>query len=91
MRAGNATLNTIGGAVATLIAGTDSTLIAELYQENRVIVPLTRVPTHVAEAFIAVEDRRFYQHSGIDPRGILRALWDNVWAGGLRSGGSTIS
>jgi 1A family penicillin-binding protein len=54
-------------------------------------VDVHRLPPHVAQAFVAIEDRRFYQHSGIDPGGIVRALWQNVRAGGVRQGGSTIT
>lgn len=54
-------------------------------------VTLAEMPAHVPQAFIAIEDRRFRQHWGIDPRGILRAAWNNLWAGGVREGGSTIT
>ncbi len=54
-------------------------------------VTLAEMPAHVPQAFIAIEDRRFRQHWGIDPRGILRAAWHNLWAGGVRQGGSTIT
>jgi penicillin-binding protein 1A len=50
-----------------------------------------KLPRHVTGAFVAIEDRRFYSHWGIDPRGILRAAWHNVGAGGVREGGSTIT
>lgn len=46
---------------------------------------------HLAQAIIAIEDRRFYQHSGIDAWGILRAGWRNTQAGSTREGGSTIT
>jgi penicillin-binding protein 1A len=49
------------------------------------------LPPHLAQAIIAIEDRRFYQHSGVDIRGILRAGWRNSQAGGAREGGSTIT
>lgn len=49
------------------------------------------LPPHVPEAFIAIEDRRFYSHWGIDPRGIARAMWHNLRAGRAREGGSTIT
>src|SRR5205085_4197319 len=42
-------------------------------------------------AFIAIEDRRFYRHWGVDPRGIGRAMIANLRAGGVRQGGSTIT
>jgi penicillin-binding protein 1A len=54
-------------------------------------VAVDALPRHVPQAFIAIEDRRFYSHWGIDPRGIARALWRNLWAGGTREGGSTIT
>jgi penicillin-binding protein 1A len=49
------------------------------------------LPAHLAQAIIAIEDRRFYQHNGVDFRGILRAGWRNSQAGGTREGGSTIT
>jgi 1A family penicillin-binding protein len=49
------------------------------------------LPPHLAQAIIAIEDRRFYQHGGVDFRGILRAGWRNSQAGGAREGGSTIT
>ncbi|HEX7873162.1 MAG TPA: transglycosylase domain-containing protein [Sphingobium sp.] len=54
-------------------------------------VKIARLPEHVPQAFIAIEDRRFYSHWGIDPRGIARAFWQNLRAGGVRQGGSTIT
>jgi len=49
------------------------------------------LPPHLARAIVAIEDRRFYQHWGVDIRGILRAGWRNSQAGGTREGGSTIT
>ncbi|GAA3696235.1 transglycosylase domain-containing protein [Sphingomonas cynarae] len=54
-------------------------------------VDAAKLPAHVREAFMAIEDRRFYSHWGIDPRGIARAAWANVGSGGVRQGGSTIT
>ncbi|MFD1951332.1 transglycosylase domain-containing protein [Sphingomonas arantia] len=54
-------------------------------------VDVTKLPDHVGEAFMAIEDRRFRSHLGIDPQGIARAAWANVRAGGVREGGSTIT
>lgn len=54
-------------------------------------VDADKLPDHVTQAFLAIEDRRFYSHLGIDPRGIARAAWSNVGAGGVRQGGSTIT
>jgi len=49
------------------------------------------LPPHLAQAIVAIEDRRFYQHSGVDLRGILRAGWRNTQAGATREGASTIT
>ena len=54
-------------------------------------VDAARLPAHVTEAFIAIEDRRFYSHWGIDPRGILRALWHNSTSDQRSQGASTIT
>ncbi|MBA3677517.1 MAG: penicillin-binding protein [Sphingosinicella sp.] len=54
-------------------------------------VDVTRLPDHVAAAFIASEDRKFYNHSGVDPWGIMRAMVKNLVAGGVVEGGSTIT
>ncbi len=48
------------------------------------------MPDHVIEPFLAIEDRRFYSHWGIDPRGIARAFWSNLTTGRTQ-GGSTIT
>lgn len=54
-------------------------------------VVIAELPEHVPQAFLAIEDRRFYSHPGIDPLGIARAAWRNALAGGVREGGSTIT
>lgn len=70
----------------------NGTLIANIHSvENRVPVSLNKIPKNLQNAFIAVEDARFYQHSGIDPRGILRAVWSNLTNKGVAEGGSTIT
>jgi penicillin-binding protein 1A len=53
-------------------------------------VKVALLPVHVKQAFIAIEDRRFYSHWGIDPRGLVRAAWNNLGSGGTQ-GGSTIT
>jgi len=52
---------------------------------------LSEMPSYLPAAFIAMEDRRFYDHRGIDPRGLMRATWRNVRAGHWVAGGSTIT
>ncbi len=54
-------------------------------------VDAAKLPAHVTQAFMAIEDRRFRTHWGIDPRGIARAMWTNTVAGGVRQGASTIT
>ena len=54
-------------------------------------VSLATLPEHVPSAFLAIEDRRFYDHAGVDPWGILRAAARNAAAGEVREGGSTIT
>jgi penicillin-binding protein 1A len=52
---------------------------------------LEQMPDYVPAAFIAMEDRRFYSHNGIDIRGLVRAVWENFRAGHVVAGGSTIT
>ncbi|MBR1859745.1 MAG: transglycosylase domain-containing protein, partial [Selenomonadaceae bacterium] len=59
--------------------------------ENRLPVKIEAVPINLQQAFIAVEDNRFYEHKGIDPRGLLRAIWSNINDRGISEGGSTIT
>ncbi len=59
--------------------------------ENRDPVRLAQIPKDLQNAFVAVEDNRFYDHMGIDPRGILRAVWANITQNSIAEGGSTIT
>lgn len=74
----------------TLLAR-DSSVVSALSVVRRVNVPLARVPDHVRAAFIAVEDRRFHAHQGVDWRGVVRAGVSNLRAGSVREGASTIT
>lgn len=58
---------------------------------NRVYVPLEEMPQALRDAFVAIEDQRFYEHSGVDLRGMARALWHNAATGTLSQGASTIT
>jgi penicillin-binding protein 1A len=69
----------------------DGRFIARLTNVRRVNVPLSAVPPHVRAAFLATEDRRFYQHHGLDWHGFARAAVRNVGALGVREGFSTIT
>lgn len=69
-------------------------LLAELLGDpprRATFIPLEQIPKHVQQAIIASEDARFYEHFGVDLRGVLRAVTRNIMAGGLRQGGSTIT
>ena len=59
--------------------------------ENRLPVPISEVPKSLQNAFVATEDASFYSHHGIDPVGILRAVWVNIARSGVSEGGSTIT
>ncbi len=69
----------------------DGFLISEIGQHRRVLVTYEEVPGHVVEAFIAAEDRRFFEHPGIDYRGVLRAAFQWLTTGEVESGGSTLT
>lgn len=60
-------------------------------EENRLPVSLDQVPENLQHAFLAAEDIRFYDHHGIDPRGIMRAVFANITHNGIAQGGSTIT
>ncbi|MBT4429487.1 MAG: PBP1A family penicillin-binding protein [Nitrospinaceae bacterium] len=75
----------------TRVYAKDSRLISELFQERRVPIPLSRIPVQLRQAFLAIEDARFYKHPGVSTRDIFRAFWRNLRAGRLVQGGSTIT
>lgn len=67
------------------------TRVDQFYLERRIWVPRAELPDYVWQAFIASEDRRFFEHEGVDPQGIARALIVNLMGGGTSQGGSTIT
>lgn len=70
----------------------DGRLVTEIGLQRRTPVSIESLPPHVPQAFIAIEDRRFYQHRGLDWRGIARAVWGVVRERSLSgAGGSTIT
>lgn len=73
------------------ILAADGTLLAELAREHRAFAPIDEIPPRLAEAFVAIEDRRFFEHGGIDYRGLARAVVANLRSGGVVQGGSTIT
>jgi penicillin-binding protein 1A len=54
-------------------------------------VKVKDLPPHLVQAFLSIEDRRFYSHWGVDPRSFGRALWSNTFGSGMTQGGSTIT
>ncbi|SHN07586.1 penicillin-binding protein 1B [Pseudomonas punonensis] len=76
------------------VARLEPMLIGGLYpahQEDRVLIKLDQVPAYLVETLVAVEDRDFFDHFGVSPKGIARAIWINASAGQLRQGGSTLT
>ena len=78
-------------APAMLLLSADGQPIARRGSIKEAPVEVADLPKHVPLAFVSIEDRRFYSHLGIDPKGIARAAWANIRAGGVREGGSTIT
>ena len=76
---------------ATRVYAADGTLIGEFYVERRYLIAMDQVPLEVRRAFLAAEDADFYQHRGIDPQGIARAVYMNLSKGEIVQGASTIT
>lgn len=75
----------------TRILAADGSVLATLYDENRVNVPLNKVSKVMRQAIVAIEDYRFYQHGALDVKGTLRAFITNQASGEVRQGGSSIT
>lgn len=75
----------------TEILSADGFVLARLAQERREPVVYAEIPRLVIDATVAAEDKRFWDHSGVDVTAIARAVWVNVTSGSLRQGGSTIT
>ncbi|MSV42922.1 MAG: glycosyl transferase family 51 [Actinobacteria bacterium] len=73
------------------ILAADGSVIATLYEQNRVEVPLSEIAPVMRQAIVAVEDGRFYEHRGIDVRGLLRAVVGNAGGSSVTQGGSTLT
>ena len=74
---------------ASLVLARDGSMIGEIGRERRISISLASLPAYVGQAFVAVEDQRFYEHDGVDIVGIAGALKDNLL--GERRGASTIT
>jgi penicillin-binding protein 1A len=73
------------------VYSSDGKVLAEFYYERRTFVPYYKIPDQVKKAFVAIEDARFYSHSGIDFIGTIRALFHDIRARSMVEGGSTIT
>ena len=84
-------LETFSPSAVSRIYSSDKILLSEIYLEKRDPVSLERIPRHLIDALIATEDRKFYSHSGVDLKAILRAIVKDIWAGEFVEGASTIT
>ena len=84
-------LGSFAPAAITRIYSADKVLLAELFVQKRKPVPLRLIPDYLKQAIIATEDNRFYEHPGVDPKGILRAIIRNIQARDYVEGASTIT
>ena len=86
-------LDVVPTGYATTVLAEDGTQIATLVGEgaNRKYVTIDEIPSHLQKAFIAIEDSRFYEHNGIDPKGIARAFFVGLSNGEFSEGASTIT
>lgn len=75
----------------TTIETKDGKVVAEIYHENRQLIDIEQIPDHVLQAFVAIEDRRFYRHAGIDLKSIIRAVYRDIVAFSKVEGASTIT
>jgi len=76
---------------ATQVFDINGQLISKLFEENRIVVPISNISPYIQQAIIANEDSRFYNHVGIDPIGIMRAILVNFRTGSIAEGGSTLT
>ncbi len=78
-------------SAGTVILAEDGRVLGQIKIEKGTYVPLSRIPKFLKDALLATEDPRFYQHTGLDYRGILRAALKDIIAVRLKQGGSTIT
>jgi len=74
----------------SVILAADGTLLATFFDQNRVVVPLSEIAPIMQKAVIAIEDKRFYEHAGIDPQGMVRAAAKGLLGVG-KEGASTLT
>ncbi len=76
---------------STQVISADGVVIGEISGRNTTYVTREEIPDQLVYAVIAIEDKRFYKNSGVDLRSIIRAMWENLIAGEIVEGGSTIT
>lgn len=86
-----AQLHNIEPSLATKIYSADGKVIKEFFTEKRTLLPLKRMPQHLIDALLATEDRRFYEHWGVNLLSMCRALWVSFWSGERIKATSTIT
>jgi penicillin-binding protein 1A len=77
--------------VYSVVYSEQDEVVGKFLMENRIPLPYERIPKTLVHAFIAAEDADFFQHKGIDYKGIIRAMFKNLMAGRIVQGGSTIT
>lgn len=77
--------------VRTVMLDADGNKIATLFEENRLEVPLNQISQNMRDAIVAVEDERFYEHHGVDIKGLIRAQLENTASGSIQQGASTLT
>jgi len=75
----------------SIVYSEEDEVVGKFLVDNRIPIPYERIPKQLINAFIAAEDAEFFQHKGIDYKGILRAMFKNLIAGRIVQGGSTIT
>ena len=75
----------------TRIYSANKVVLDEIYLEKRDPIPLKQIPPYLKSALVATEDRKFYRHSGVDVKGIARAIIKDIKAGKFVEGASTIT
>jgi penicillin-binding protein 1A len=86
---GKAELAGITNEEASIVLASDGTLIGKYFAENRTNIKWEEVPGHLVNALIATEDKRFFEHEGIDGRSYLRVLFKSILLGDSSSGGGS--
>ncbi len=76
---------------ATVVETKDGERIGEIYDEYRRPVTIKQIPDHVEDAFVAIEDNRFYEHAGVDFKSVTRAVFRDIVSMEKAEGGSTIT